>query len=170
MAIIVIPTFDTLLANASAWVDFQIKPLLACFPWIIPDSKTFCWDILNIRIPAGKEIWLVSDDVVAMYPNIPIEDGITQIATILVYDIWHSWRSSWIRYQFTGWAGSAAPPLSCSQKELCVFWWVNLSSDSGDCYGNCCCTYLCKPIFCWLWGLCIKGIQNCSVILWSFHW
>jgi hypothetical protein len=79
----IIPTFDTLLANASAWVDFRIKPLLARFPWIIPDSKTFCRDILNIRIPAGKEIWLVSGDVVAMYPNIPIEDGITQIATIL---------------------------------------------------------------------------------------
>jgi hypothetical protein len=34
-------------------------------------------------MPPGKEVWLVTGDVVAMYPNIPIEDGIQQIATML---------------------------------------------------------------------------------------
>lgn len=79
----IVPMFDTLLANASSWVDYQIKPLLAKYPWILPDSKTFCREILDIKIPPGENIWLVSGDVVAMYPNIPVEDGITQIANKL---------------------------------------------------------------------------------------
>jgi hypothetical protein len=79
----IVPTFDTLLANASAWVDFRIQPLLKSFPWILPDTKTFCRDILNVRIPIQKEIWLVSGGVVAMYPNIPIEDGICIIVDML---------------------------------------------------------------------------------------
>ncbi|KAE9383837.1 hypothetical protein BT96DRAFT_951000 [Gymnopus androsaceus JB14] len=38
----IVPTFDTLLANASVWIDYQLKPLLSQFPWILPDSKTLC--------------------------------------------------------------------------------------------------------------------------------
>ena len=79
----IVPTFDTLLANASAWVDYRLKPLLIRFPWILPDSKTFCRQIVDVKMPIGKEIWLVSGDVVAMYPNIPIEDGIRKIASML---------------------------------------------------------------------------------------
>lgn len=79
----IVPTFGTLLANASAWVDYRLKPLLHRFPWILPDSKTFCRRILDVKLPIGKEVWLVSGDVVAMYPNIPIEDGICKIASIL---------------------------------------------------------------------------------------
>jgi hypothetical protein len=79
----IVPTFDTLLANTSAWVDYRLKPLLHRFPWILPDSKTFCRQILDVKLPVGKEVWLVSGDVVAMYPNIPIEDGICKIASIL---------------------------------------------------------------------------------------
>jgi hypothetical protein len=45
--------------------------------------KEFCRDILDVRIPTEKEIWLVSGDVVAMYPNIPIEDGICIVANML---------------------------------------------------------------------------------------
>jgi hypothetical protein len=79
----IVPTFGTLLANASAWVDYRLKPLLSRFPWILKDSKTFCRQILDLKMPSGKEVWLVTGDVVAMYPNIPIEDGIQQIATML---------------------------------------------------------------------------------------
>ena len=79
----IVPTFGTLLANASAWVDYRLKPLLHQFSWILPDSKTFCRQILDVKLPIGKEVWLVSGDVVAMYPNIPIEDGICKIASIL---------------------------------------------------------------------------------------
>ena len=79
----IVPTFGTLLANVSAWVDYRLKPLLHRFPWILPDSKTFCRQILDVKLPVGKEVWLVSGDVVAMYPNIPIEDGIRNIASIL---------------------------------------------------------------------------------------
>lgn len=79
----IVPTFGTLLANASVWVDFQIKPLLERFPWILRDSKTFCHDLLNVELPPGEDIWLVTGDVVAMYPNIPMGDGIAQIAAIL---------------------------------------------------------------------------------------
>ncbi|SJL17766.1 uncharacterized protein ARMOST_21327 [Armillaria ostoyae] len=79
----IVPTFDTLLVNASAWVDFHIRPFLSRFDWILPDSKTFCRKLLDVRLQPGEEIWLVSGDVVSMYPNIPIEDGILQIATML---------------------------------------------------------------------------------------
>lgn len=79
----IVPTFDTLLANVSAWVDFYIRPLLSCFDWIIPDSKTFCRKLLGIKLQPGEEIWLVSGNVVSMYPNIPIEDGIHCISTLL---------------------------------------------------------------------------------------
>jgi hypothetical protein len=57
-------------------------PLPVFIPWILPDSKTFCRQILNVKLPVGKEVWLVSGDVVAMYPNIPIEDGICKIASL----------------------------------------------------------------------------------------
>jgi hypothetical protein len=79
----IVPTFDTLLANASVWVDYQLKPLLKEFPWILPDSKTFCREILEVMLPPGEDIWLVTGDVVAMYPNIPMDDGIANIASIL---------------------------------------------------------------------------------------
>jgi hypothetical protein len=36
-----------------------------------------------VKLPRGRDIWLVTGDVVAMYPNIPIDDGITQIANML---------------------------------------------------------------------------------------
>ncbi|SJL04297.1 uncharacterized protein ARMOST_07658 [Armillaria ostoyae] len=39
--------------------------------------------LLDIRLQPGEEIWLVSGDVVSMYPNIPIEDGVRHIATML---------------------------------------------------------------------------------------
>jgi hypothetical protein len=80
---LIVPAFDTLLENASAWIDYQIKPYLAKFPWILPDSKSFCRDLHNVKIPRGRDIWLVTGDIVAMYPNIPIEDGIAHIASIL---------------------------------------------------------------------------------------
>jgi hypothetical protein len=79
----IVPTFGTLFANASVWVDYQLKPLLDKFPWILRDSKTFCHDILSVDLPRGEDIWLVTGDVVAMYPNIPMDDGISRIASIL---------------------------------------------------------------------------------------
>lgn len=79
----IVPTFDTLLEHASVWVDYQLKPWLQKFPWILPDSKTFCRRLMDLKLPRGKELWLVTGDVVAMYPNIPMEDGICQIARML---------------------------------------------------------------------------------------
>ncbi|KAJ6616910.1 hypothetical protein B0H10DRAFT_2219091 [Mycena sp. CBHHK59/15] len=38
----IVPTFGTLFANTSAWVDHQIKPLLDKFPWILRDSHFNC--------------------------------------------------------------------------------------------------------------------------------
>ncbi len=79
----IVPMFDTLLANTSVWVDFNIRPLLSHFDWILPDLKIFCCKLLDIHLQPGEEIWPVSGDVVSMYLNIPIEDDVHQIATML---------------------------------------------------------------------------------------
>jgi hypothetical protein len=60
-----------------------LKPLLGDFPWILRDSKSLCHDILTIQLPVGEDIWLVTGDIVTMYPNIPTDEGIRCIATLL---------------------------------------------------------------------------------------
>lgn len=79
----IIPTFETLLSNASIWVDHQLQSHLARFPWILKDSKTFCRELLALNLDSSKDYWLVTGDVVSMYPSIPTNIGVQRIAHLL---------------------------------------------------------------------------------------
>jgi Reverse transcriptase (RNA-dependent DNA polymerase). len=83
----IVPTFGTLLSNASIWVDHQLQSLLPLFPWVLPDSKTLCRELMEVKLNPGKRYWLVSGDVVSMYPNIPMDVGIQRIALLLKTDL-----------------------------------------------------------------------------------
>jgi hypothetical protein len=72
-----------LLTNTSVWVDYKLKLLLKEFTWILCDSKSLCHDLLELKLPPGENIWLVTGDIVAIYPNILTDEGIKHIAGIL---------------------------------------------------------------------------------------
>lgn len=82
----IIPTFGTLLSNASIWVDHQLQPLIPKFPWILKDSKTFCRELLSLELEQGKSYWLITGDVVSMYPSIPTNVGVQRMAHLLQTD------------------------------------------------------------------------------------
>ena len=68
--------------NISIIVDWFLKPLISSIPSYIRDTKDFLQKIRNIG-PLPEDALLVTLDVVALYPSIPIDDGLSALSTFL---------------------------------------------------------------------------------------
>jgi hypothetical protein len=70
--------------NASRWLDIQLQPFVARIPTVLRDSRslvrTFEQSTRPYPLPAtGTVRWFVTADVTALYPSIPIDDGIAAV-------------------------------------------------------------------------------------------
>lgn len=61
----------------SAYIDFQLRPLITSIPTILKDSYQLVNELRNLYIPTGS--YLVTMDVVALYPNMINADIIRMI-------------------------------------------------------------------------------------------
>jgi hypothetical protein len=64
------------------WLE-DSSDLLEIETYVLRDSKTLCRELLELKLPPGEDIWIITGEVVAMYPNIPMDEGISRIAGIL---------------------------------------------------------------------------------------
>ena len=57
---------------ASKMLSMIVRPFINKCPWVIQGSKDFVIKLQDVKLPAGKKVWIVAADVVAFYPSIPV--------------------------------------------------------------------------------------------------
>jgi hypothetical protein len=70
----IIPCHSAAQNPAAKFVSKQLKPLLAQRPYVLKGTKDLALKLSKLQIPKHKKAWLVSGDIVAFYPNVPLED------------------------------------------------------------------------------------------------
>jgi hypothetical protein len=68
------PGFAALANPVSLFVKKELDPVLEECPFVIKGSKQFAFMLSQFKIPPHKRCWIVVGDVVAYYPNIPIDN------------------------------------------------------------------------------------------------
>jgi hypothetical protein len=68
------PGFAALANPVSLFVKKELEPVLDECPFVIKGSKQFAFMLSQFQIPTHKRCWIVVGDVVAYYPNIPIDN------------------------------------------------------------------------------------------------
>jgi hypothetical protein len=69
----IVPCHSAIQNPAAKYVSKQLKPLLAEFPSLIKGSKDFATKLAQLKLKPGKKVFLVTADIVAFYPNVPLE-------------------------------------------------------------------------------------------------
>ena len=72
----IVPCHSAIINPAAKFVSKILKPLIQRAETVLQSSCQFCIDLSKIMIPKGKTTWLVSGDVVAFYPNVPLDHAL----------------------------------------------------------------------------------------------
>jgi hypothetical protein len=67
----IIPCHSAIQNPAAKYVSKALKPLVAQQPYVLRGSKDLAQSLATLEVPRGKKVYLISGDVVAMYPTIP---------------------------------------------------------------------------------------------------
>ena len=79
---LIVPCHNGITRAASRYLDSVLQPLVVKhIPYLLPDSKTLLKDIETKSFPTNCEI--STSDIVALYPCIPISDGLTAMSTFI---------------------------------------------------------------------------------------
>ena len=68
----IVPCHSNVQSPAAVYVSKLLKPLVAQRPYVIQGSKDLSIKLKELSLPRRKKVWIVSGDVVAFYPNIPL--------------------------------------------------------------------------------------------------
>jgi hypothetical protein len=74
----IIPCHGAIQNPAAKYVSKVLKPLVAAQPYVLKGSKDLANRLANLK-PSNKKCFLVTGDVVAMYPSIPVNDCLTRV-------------------------------------------------------------------------------------------
>ena len=83
----IVPCHSAVQNPAAKYVSKQLKPLLAERPYLILGSKDLAIKLAKLNYIPGRKVYLVSGDIVAFYPNVPLEECV---------DITKTWFLEWI--------------------------------------------------------------------------
>lgn len=68
----IVPCHSNAQAPAAVVVSKMLKPLLEAQPWILQGSKDLAQKLSALKLDPYRKAWIVSGDIVAYYPNIPL--------------------------------------------------------------------------------------------------
>ena len=80
----IIPCHSAVMNPAAKYVSKRLKPIIKSAPSIINGTKEMVQKLSTVSLDSGRRAWLCTGDVVAFYPNIPLQHCL-QIVQIL-YD------------------------------------------------------------------------------------
>ena len=72
----IIPCHSAIQNPAAKFVSKILKPIISDTETILQSSRQFCKDLSNLSIHRDRKTWLITGDVVAFYPNIPLESAL----------------------------------------------------------------------------------------------
>lgn len=79
----IVPCHSALMNPAAKFVSKHLKPLIQAAPTIIHGSKDLAIKLSKLQINTSRRWYIVTGDVVAYYPNVPLESCLS-----IVYDMW----------------------------------------------------------------------------------
>jgi hypothetical protein len=88
----IMPCHSTILANFSKVLSILLKAVLAERPYVLEGSKALCRDLKKVDLSGsadGKKIFIVTGDIVAYYPNVPVQD-----AKIVIKTMWQKYTDN----------------------------------------------------------------------------
>ena len=80
----IIPCHSAIMNPAAKYVSKQLKPLIEGSPTIIHGSKDLAIKLSKLSLTPGRHWYIVTGDVVAFYPNIPLNKCLD-----IVYNMWY---------------------------------------------------------------------------------
>ena len=119
----IIPCHSAIQNPAAKFISKQLKPLIQGASTIIHGTKDLAKKLSEINIDRNRRWFIVTGDVVAYYPNIPLDKALQ-----VVYDLWRFWRwpidsQAWVPAH--AFARDAIPTRlrnASDQRELEIFW------------------------------------------------
>jgi hypothetical protein len=78
----IIPCHSAIMNPAAKYVSKKLKPIIKSAPTIIHGSKDLAIKLSKINIRPGHKYYIVTGDVVAFYPNIPLKRCVDIISTL----------------------------------------------------------------------------------------
>jgi hypothetical protein len=78
----IIPCHSAIQNPAAKYISKKLKPLVKEAPTIIHGSKDLAIRLSKLRLTTGRKWFIVTGDVVAFYPNIPLEQCLDIIAEL----------------------------------------------------------------------------------------
>jgi hypothetical protein len=77
----IIPCHSAMQNPVAKLLSVLLKPIIAKRPYVLEGSKALAMALDKVVLPFGKKVWIVSGDVTAFYPNIPVEKARLVCAT-----------------------------------------------------------------------------------------
>jgi hypothetical protein len=78
----IIPCYAAIQNPAAKYVSKKLKPLIQAAPTIIHGTKDLAIKLSTLDLDRSRKLWIVTGDVVAFYPNIPIQPCIDIIVEL----------------------------------------------------------------------------------------
>jgi hypothetical protein len=78
----IIPCHSAIQNPAAKFVSKILKPIISDTESILQSSRQFCNELSNLHIHRDRKTWLITGDVVAFYPNVPLQSALTYAQTI----------------------------------------------------------------------------------------
>jgi len=72
----IIPCHSSAQAPAAKYVSKMLKPLVERCKFVLHGTKHLARKFSTLKLEPGKKAWLVSGDVVAFYPSIPLDEAL----------------------------------------------------------------------------------------------
>ena len=85
----IIPCHSAVQNPAAKYVSKILKPIIKSAPTIIHGSKDLAIKLSKLKMTPNRKFYIVTGDVVAFYPNIPIQKCIDVVAD-LYYEFYHN--------------------------------------------------------------------------------
>lgn len=76
----IVPSFNSVTAPASEYLDYRLRPLVERLWTVLPDSSHLVRELEETHFP--QDATLLTLDVHALYPSIPHQDGVQKVAEI----------------------------------------------------------------------------------------
>ena len=92
----IIPCHSAIMNPAAKYVSKRLKPIIQSAPTIIHGTKDLAQKLSKLRLDPGRTWYIVTGDVVAFYPNIPLEQCLD-----IVHDMYVEWYRDNVRIDLT---------------------------------------------------------------------
>jgi hypothetical protein len=79
----IVPCHSTVQAPLAKFVSKLLKPIVEKCRYVLKGTKQLAQKLAELKLDPSRKAWIVSGDVVAFYPSIPLDDAIE-----IVYDMY----------------------------------------------------------------------------------